>query len=361
MITRIEIDLKQFKQNIFAIKNRLQKTKFCLPVKANGYGHGLYPISKAAVEAGIDYLGVSCLAEGEILREKGINSPILVFGAIDEEQIEKLVNLELEFSVSSLFKAQLVANYCQKFSKRCTVHIEVDTGIQRTGVRETSFLTLFNFIKSRSCFILKGIYSHFATADKRGDPFALQQMEIFQKIISSINDEKIIFHLANSGGVCHFPAAYLWMVRPGLLSYGYYPGEKVDIDVKPCFSLKSKISYFKVVEAGQGVGYGHSFITQNETRIVTIPIGYGDGYRRSLSNRGSVLIRGKRFPIVGNICMDQFMVDVKGEEAFVGDEVVLIGKQGSEEISVKELSDLCSTISYEILCSFNERIPRVYV
>lgn len=359
--TWIEVNLTQFKRNIARIKEKIGKAKFCLPVKANGYGHGLYPIAKAAREAGVDYLGVSCLEEGEILREQGICSSILVFGAIDERQIRKLIDLELEFSISSLFKAELVLDYCRKFSKKCKVHLEVDTGIERTGVRVSSFPKLFNFVKNESSFILKGIYSHFATADKEGDLFALQQIEAFKRIVSNIKDKNILFHLANSGGVCHFPASYLDMVRPGLLTYGYYPDEKVDVDVKPCFSLKSKVTYFKVVAKRKGISYGHRYVTEDDSRIVTIPIGYGDGYRRNLSNKGSVLVRGKKFPIVGSICMDQLMVNVGKETVFVGDEVVLIGRQGENEISLKEVANLCSTIPYEILCAFNERIPRIYI
>jgi alanine racemase len=356
----IEINLKGFQHNIAVIKEKLQQTKFCLPVKANGYGHGIYPISKAAIEAGVDYLGVSCLAEGKVLREHGITSPILIFGAIHEDQIKELIDLELELTISSLFKAQLVEKYCKNFSKQCNVHIEIDSGMQRTGVRANTFPNLFNFIKNNKCFNLKGIYSHFATADKKNDTFTLKQIEIFKKIITDVAYKNILFHLANSGGVCYFPSSYFDMVRPGLLTYGYFPNEKTSIDVNPCFVLKSKISYFKVVSQGVGISYGHKYITKKNTRIVTIPIGYGDGYRRDLSNKGSVLIREQKFPIVGTICMDQLMVDIGNSTAFVGDEVVLIGKQGEQEITLKEIADLCSTIPYEILCGFTERIPRIY-
>jgi len=204
-----------------------------------------------------------------------------------------------------------------------------------------------------------GIYSHLATADKPQDSLAIKQIQAFQDLIK---DVPLIRHLANSGGTVYFPEAHLDMVRPSLITFGYVPEPCPASlqEIKPCFSLKAKVSYFKVVKPGEGISYGHSYVTTKQTRIVTIPVGYGDGYRRSLSNKGSVLIRGKRFPICGTICMDQFMVDVGDQEVFVGDEVVLIGKQGNEEITLKEVAQLCDTIPYEILCMFNERIPRFY-
>jgi alanine racemase len=176
-------------------------------------------------------------------------------------------------------------------------------------------------------------------------------------------NRSLIRHIANSGGTIYYPEAHLDMVRPSLATFGYIPQDCPPAlqEIQPCFSLKAKVSYFKVVAAGEGISYGHSYVTAKQTRIVTVPVGYGDGYRRSLSNKGAVLIRGKRFPIIGTICMDQFMVDVGDHEVYVGDEVVLIGKQGDEEITLKEISRLCETVPYEILCLLNERIPRIYI
>nr|MBF0207438.1 alanine racemase [Oligoflexia bacterium] len=173
----------------------------------------------------------------------------------------------------------------------------------------------------------------------------------------------LIRHIANSRGIINFDYSYLDMVRPSLITFGYLPQKSPPglEGIAPCFSLKTKVSYLKVVEKGQGISYGHSFITTKKTRIVTVPIGYGDGYRRCLSNKGSALIRGQRFPIVGNICMDQFMIDIQDKEVHVGDEVVLIGRQGQEEITLMEIAHLCETIPYEVLCLFNQRLPRIYI
>lgn len=361
----IEVDLKQFKKNIQLIRSHVGNRLFCLPVKANAYGHGLCAMGKAGEEAGVDYLGVSCLQEGVLLRQAGIQIPILVLGAIHEEQVPDLIAYDLEFTISSKYKAELVAQSCERLQKKCRVHLEVDTGMQRTGVRSTTALEVFRYLESAPYFDVVGIYSHLATADTYQDPIALQQTQAFLSLFRQeiFQKSSLIRHLANSGGVLYFPESHQDMVRPGILTYGYMPKQRPAAleGIAPCFSLKAKVSYFKVVSAGEGISYGHTYRTQKQTRIVTVPIGYGDGYRRSLSNRGSVLIRGRRYPIAGTICMDQFMVDIGDKEAYVGDEVVLIGKQGDAEISLQEVADLCDTIPYEILCLFNERIPRLYL
>jgi alanine racemase len=360
----IEIDLKQLKKNIGIIQSHIGNSLYCLPAKANAYGHGLKKIGQTAEEAGIDYIAVAHLQEGIALRESNVRLPILVLGAIHEDQILDLINFNLEFTISSTFKADLVAEKCKKKWQKCGVHIEVDTGMQRTGVRPSTATSLFTHLKKLPCFEIKGIYSHLATADRPNDPFALKQIESFLSLVEQppFLGSPILRHIANSGGTAFFPQAHLDMVRPTLMTLGYLPPEapKSLSDIKPCFSLKTKVSYFKVVEQGTGVSYGHSYVTSEKTRIVTVPVGYGDGYRRCLSNQGSVLIRGKKFPIVGTICMDQFMVNVGQSEVRVGDEVVLIGKQGDEEITLEEIAKLCQTNSYEILCGFNDRMPRIY-
>lgn len=349
--TSIEIDIAQFQKNLGVVRKLIGKSRFCLPVKANAYGHGLSLIGKAA-DGYVDCFGVSCLQEGVTLRKAGITTPILVFGAIHEDQVDDLIRFDLEFSISSKFKADLVA---KNTKGKCRVHLEVETGMQRTGVRAPTALQLIEHLKNLPCFEVVGVYSHLATADRPSDPFALKQIAAFKDLIQEPPFKGLLAHIANSGGVIHYPDAHLDMVRPGLMVYGYanLPG------LAPCFTLKSKVSYFKVVPAGSGISYGHTYVTQKETRIVTVPIGYGDGYRRALSNRGSVLIRGKKFPIAGAICMDQFMVDIGDSEVFVGDEVVLIGRQGNQEIKLTEIATLCDTIPYEVLCLFNERIPRI--
>jgi len=361
----VEIDLEQFKKNISIIRKNIGERLFCLPIKANAYGHGLCPIAKAAEAAGVDYLAVAHLQEAIELRRSNVTLPILVLGAIHEDQIADLIHFNLEFTISSIYKAKLVMQACKNLNQSCTVHIEVDTGMQRTGVQLNTTPSLFRFLQDAGCFKIKGIYSHLANADKPNDPFTALQIENFKNLLQSppFAGQKLLRHLSNSGGTVFYPDAHLDMVRPSYLAFGNLPKDAPESfqEIAPCFSVKSKISYFKVVDASIGISYGHSYTTPKKTRIVTIPIGYGDGFRRCLSNRAEVLIRGKRFPVVGAICMDQCMVDIGDEEAFVGEEVVLIGKQGEGAISIKEVAALCDTIPYEILCSFNNRLPRLYL
>ena len=360
----IEIDLHQFKKNVAIIKRFIGSSLLCLPVKANAYGHGLLPIGQAAEAAGVDYLGVAHLQEGITLRKGNIKVPILVLGAIHEDQIRDLIGFNLEFTISSKYKADLVARACHEIGAKCLVHLEVDTGMQRTGVRTSTAPDLIKHLRELGCFEVVGVYSHLAKATHPGEPVTIKQINNFKNLTQQplFQEKKMLYHVANSGATAYFPESHLDMVRPSLLAFGYLSEHLPEAlkEIAPCFSLKSKVSYFKVVEQGEGISYGHSYVTLKRTRIVTVPIGYGDGYRRALSNKGSVLIRGRRFPIVGTICMDQFMVDVGSNEVYVGDEVVLIGKQGDEEITVEEIAHLCETIPYEVLCFFNERIPRVY-
>ncbi len=358
--TWIEVDLSQLQKNIELVKSFISPKLYCLPLKANAYGHGLIEVAQAA--SSVDYFAVSHLHEGVELREAGIKKPILVLGAFLEEQIESLAHYNLEFSISSLYKAKLVEEFLLKRNLQTKVHLKIETGMQRIGARPRTALQIYEFIKKSKVMSLKGIYSHLAQADNPEHSFNKVQQNLFLSFLDQIDSRDLICHLSNSSGVLNGPLSLENMVRPGLLTVGIsvnlLPAELKDL--KSCFSLKSKVSYFKVVEKGQGISYGHSYITTKQTRIATIPIGYGDGYRRDLSNAGSVLIRGKKYPIRGNICMDQLMVEVGNGDAYVGDEVVLIGRQKEQEIKLIDVAKLCGTIPYEIMCNFNERVKRVY-
>jgi alanine racemase len=362
----LEIDLGQFNKNVASIRKVIGKRKFCLPIKANAYGHGLVPMAEAAAKAGIDYLAVSCLQEGAQLREAGIRLPILVMGAIHEEQLRSLIDYELELSVSSAYKANLLSKVCEEGKKTCRIHIEVDTGMQRTGMRAETALVLIKNLSQNKYLDIVGVYSHFASSEYKNNITTLKQIEIFKNFSEAAQKlvkHKIIFHLANSGGLANYPESYFDMIRPGIMTFGYYSGDSNQdfLDIKPFLSLKAKISYFKVIDKNSGISYGHSYTSKESTRIVTIPVGYGDGYRRALSNRAQVLIRGKAYPAVGSVCMDQFMVDIGHDEAFVGEEAVLLGRQGHHEIKISEIASICDTIPYEILVGLNQRLPRRYI
>jgi alanine racemase len=363
----IDIDLVQFKANLHAIKQHIgPQTKICLAVKANAYGHGLIPIAKAAETSKVDYLGVSCLQEGILLRQAHIKIPILVFGAIHVEQIQDFIDYDLEFTISSQYKAKLVAYACAELKQTVKVHLEIDTGMNRTGVRVETAPELLNYLLNEECFMLKGVYSHLATADEPEHPFTSLQIKKFIDFLVKYDlkdNKQILCHLANSAGVACFKEAHLDMVRPGLLAFGYYP--RADIPealqtIKSFLSIRAKISYFKKILKGEGVSYNHTHIAKDDVHLLTIPLGYGDGLRRCLSNKASILLNGIRYPMVGNICMDQFMVDIGRDPGYVGDIVTIVGKEGDEEITIQELSHLAGTIPYEILCGFNDRLPRIF-
>lgn len=358
--TWIEIDLNQFRKNIQIIKKKLGKTLYCLPVKANAYGHGLIPIAKVAQEEKIDYLAVSSLSEGIKLREEGITIPILVLGPFHDEQILSLIDYDLEFVISSLYKAkQVISSNLPKLAK---VHLEVDTGMHRTGAKLNTAQEIYSYLKSHSKFLLKGVFTHFACAFDKVHPSNEKQIQLFDQFLSRIDTTNLLTHIANSDAHVNFDLAKYKMVRLGLLSFGLMDKKLPPPfnQIKSFFSLKSLVSYFKAVEKDSKISYGHNYITKSLSRIVTVPIGYGDGYKRCLSQNGEVLIREKKHPIAGTICMDQLMVDIGLNDAYIKDEVVLIGQQGNLEITVQDIALKCDTIPYEIVCSFNERVVRKY-
>jgi alanine racemase len=359
----IEIDMAAFRQNLSAVREKAKGALLCLTVKANAYGHGLVPMAKEAETWGVDRLAVAYLKEAVELRRSGIQCPVLILGAIHEEQIGDCLDFGLEFSVSSRLRAMQVAEQCARKNKVASVHLEVDTGMRRTGMRPETAFALFQEIKSQECFNIQGIYSHFATADGPGDPFAHEQIASFKALRARIGPEgsRLIWHLANSGGVSYYPESHFDMVRPGLLCYGLTSDGQEDSTLQPLFSLRAKVSYFKVVQSQQGISYGHSYTTSKQTRVITIPIGYGDGYVRGFSNKAPILLRGKRYTVSGNVCMDQFMVDIGPSEAYVGDIATLVGCEAGEAVTLWDLARLLHTDPREVLCLFNNRLPRRYL
>jgi alanine racemase len=314
---------------------------------------------------GVEQLGVAFLEEGIALREAGITLPILVLGGIFGPQAAQFIANDLEITVSSLGKLHQVEAAAQALGRKAVIHLKIDTGMERIGVHSYSSRPFIEAALASKWCVLKGIHSHLACADDPRSPMTLQQLERFLEACAHIERAGApmpIRHLANSGGVLHFPDTHLDMVRPGILMYGVQPDPASlrTVDVRPALSLVSQVAYFKVVKAGHTVGYGATWAPAEDTRIVTIPIGYGDGYPRALSSRGEVLIREKRHPIVGRICMDQFMVDIGHDSAWNEDEVVLVGRQGNAEIPVEAVALAAGTIPYEILTGLNARIPREY-
>ncbi|MBF0238862.1 MAG: alanine racemase [SAR324 cluster bacterium] len=363
--TVAEINLDHLKHNFLKIRQHVN-TKVMAIVKANAYGHGLIPVAHFLDKCGVDALGVAFLEEGIALRQAGIRCPILVLGGMCHKQVDYFLDFDLEINVSSLDKLKQVEEACERKQKQAVIHVKVDTGMERIGVHSYHAKPLIEAaLKTRHCHF-KGVFSHLACADDPASPMTKLQMERFQEITSHI--EKLgepmpLRHLANSGGILHFKESHLDMVRPGIILYGSLPDPASHdvLGLRPLLTLKSQVVYFKVIPPGASVSYGATWTSEKMTRVVTVPIGYGDGYPRALSSKGHVLIRGQRYPIIGRVCMDQFMVDIGWNSAWNEDEVVLIGTQGEEHISVEQIAVQSDTIPYEIFTRLNERIPRVYV
>ena len=363
--TRIRVDLAAIGHNFHALQAHARAPVMGI-VKANAYGHGLVPVALHLQAQGIGQLGVALVEEGLALRRAGVTVPILVMGGIHAPQVSQFLACDLEVTVSSIAKLRQVEQAAASLGRKAVIHLKIDTGMERIGVHsENAGAFIDAAVKARWCTV-KGIYSHLACADDPASPMTRDQLQRFLHAcghFDRIGAPMPIRHLANSGGVLHFPETCLDMVRPGIALYGVMPdpASRPTVELKPALSLVSQVVYFKVVQAGRTVSYGATWTATADTRVVTVPIGYGDGYPRSLSSRGEVLVRGKRHPIVGRVCMDQFMVDLgPGGSAYNEDEVVLIGRQGGEAISCESVAQAAGTIPYEILTGLNARIPREY-
>jgi alanine racemase len=336
-------------------------------LKANAYGHGLVEIAHHFVKLGAPYLGVAVLEEGILLREQGIDCPILVLGGIMGNQIPHFLAYDLTLTASSIEKLIQIDQAAEAMGKPGRVHLKIDTGMERIGVHYYSAYEMLEATLKCRHVEVEGIYSHFANADAADLAHARLQIERFQEVLRFYEDRSLeipLRHMANSGAVVQLPESHFEMVRPGILLFGVYPSNEVPrtVPVRPALSWKSQVIYFKVVKPGHPVSYGSTWQSDHMVRVVTIPVGYGDGYFRSLSNKGSVIIRGKKYPIVGRVCMDQIMVNIEWETAYNGDEVLLIGESNSGAvISCDELSELAGTIPYEILTNINTRVPRIYI
>ena len=362
--TRILVDLDAITHNLGAIRARVGVPVMGI-VKAEAYGHGLVPVARHLQAQGVDQLGVAFLEEGIALREAGITLPILVLGGIFGPQAAELIAHDLEVTVSSLDKLRQVEAAAGSLGRKAIVHLKVDTGMERIGVHSYSCAALIEAAVASQWCTIKGIYSHLACSDDPSSPMTALQVERFAEACAHferLGAPMPLRHLANSGGVLHFPETWLDMVRPGIVLYGVLPdpASQRSMDLRPALSLVSQVVYFKVVRAGNPVSYGATWAPAADTRVVTVPIGYGDGWPRALSSRGQVLVRGHRYPVVGRICMDQFMVDIGCDSAWNEDEVVLVGTSGAETITVEDVALAAGTIGYEILTGLNGRIPRAY-
>ena len=364
--THAEVDLAALRENLNAIKAFVAPSKVMAVVKANGYGHGLERTALCLQGAGVDSLGVAYIEEAIALRQCGVTIPVLVFGGLLQEQLELYIKHNVDVTASSVSKLEQIEATAQRLKRRARVHLKIDTGLERIGVHYYTAQTLFDAALRANHSDIVGVYSHFADVNRSDLAIAKLQLERFLSALKYYEERAqspFLRHIASSSGLMALKESHLDMVRPGLTLYGVYPGPGYEsvLHVKPVLTLNSHVVYFKVVKKGAGVSYGHKWHAPHDTRVVTIPIGYGDGYLRALSNRASVIIRGKRSPIVGVVCMDQLMVNIgPSGEGYNDDEVTLIGESGNERVSVEELAAHIETTPHEILVSLNQRIPRVY-
>jgi alanine racemase len=378
---RAVIDLDAVAGNVRALRSITDPAaRFMAVVKADAYGHGCVQISETALANGADALGVARIEEGIKIREAGLSAPILVFGHIQEHRLPHLIEYDLTPTVYSFPVARSISNIASDLGNTIPVHVKVDTGMGRMGLLSdgsTDPAAPFDRIGVTMSHILEisklpglhleGIYTHFATSDSADGAFARAQFTIFQQLLERLQTGGLnipIRHAANSGAIINLPETHLDMVRPGIALYGLYPSKEIDrsrISLTPAMSLKTGIIHLKKVPAGFPVSYGRTYQTTSPTVIATVPIGYADGYSRGFSNRGHMLVRGMKAPVIGRVCMDLTLLDVGHiPEVALDDEVVVFGKQGEEAISADDLADLSGTISYEIVTSVSARIPRTY-
>jgi alanine racemase len=335
-------------------------------VKAGAYGHGALEISKRLLRLGADMLGVALVEEGRELREAGIDAPVVVMGAVFPEQAGEIVSLNLTPVIFGRPVAQALSDEAYKRGITINVHVKIDTGMGRIGVAPEDALDLIDEVRKLRNISVQGLMTHFADADLRDKAFASKQMDRFEALIRALDARKIqvpVRHVANSAAVLDFHRALFTMIRPGLMLYGYNPLEAgaLEADLRPVLSLVTRIAYLKKVPPGVPVSYGRTFTTKRESIIATLPIGYADGYSRTLSNTGEALVRGARVPVVGRVCMDMCMIDVTDVPAACeGDDVVLIGGQGGERITADDIATKTGTIAYEVLCGISSRVPRIY-
>ncbi len=364
--TFVEVDLGAVRYNLRKIKRMLSKDiKLLAVVKADAYGHGMSEVAKAIVKEGVDYLGVASLDEARELRRIGIKKNIIVLGSILPEEAEGVLKFNVIQTVSCLRMAKVLSELGQKKKKKIKIHVKIDTGMGRIGFWHEEAIDFIKKIASLKNIIIDGIFTHFPSAED-DEVFTRSQIDDFNSLAGRLLNAGIdipLKHTSNSMALIDFKEAHMNMVRPGLIMYGLHPrGDLLEkIKLKPALKLKTKVVHLKTVPKGRSVSYGRTYIANEDTRIATIPVGYGDGYPRHLSNRADVLIKGKRAPIVGRICMDMTMVytgHIKGVR--VGDEVVLIGGQGKDIIRAEELAKLIYTIPYEIVCNIGRRVPRIY-
>ncbi|MGM9525680.1 MAG: alanine racemase [Peptococcaceae bacterium] len=368
--TWLEISSANLQYNCETVKKIVgDSVKVCAVVKANGYGHGVIEVSKACLAAGADFLAVAMISEAMELREAGFTCPILILGWTPEEGYEQAIANEVRLALFNVEEAEKLNAKAKAMGKKALVHLKLDTGMSRIGFQadETGLRTA-EAILNMEFITVEGIFSHFSKADEADKTFARQQLATFKQFNERLQQRTgvriPIQHMAASAGIIDLPEGHLDMVRPGIMLYGFQPSDEMQhiADVKPALCWKARVGRVQKLPAGRLIGYNGTFELQKETMVATVPVGYADGYNRLLSNRGYVICRGKKLPIIGKVCMDQFMIDVSQlPDLKVGDEVILLGEDQGVSITVTEMANMLKTIEHEVVCGIAPRVPKFYI
>ncbi|MBQ3045030.1 MAG: alanine racemase [Clostridia bacterium] len=361
------IDLSAVKNNFDALANLLQPgVKTMAIVKANAYGHGAVRVAKA-LENRADYFAVADIQEALELRENGINNPILILSYTSTYHYEELIENSIIPTVYNYADAVKLSQTAVEMSKKAVIHIAVDTGMNRIGFKDNEeSADIVKKISELPNIEIEGIFTHFACADCMDKSFVAVQKQRFDDFISSLEERGLcipVKHCCNSAATIDCDSHYD-MVRMGIALYGLYPSDEVmrdKVELEPAMEVVSRIIHIKDVEAGEGIGYGHAYVTPEKRKIATVCIGYADGYNRAFSNKGVVLVSGKRAKVVGRVCMDQIMIDITGiDGANVGDQVIIMGRQKGERLTAEELGEMCGSFNYEMICTFMPRVNKIY-
>jgi len=364
--TFVEIDMDKVRHNFEQIKKTAPGKKILCVVKGNAYGHGSIPMGQIFESLGADYLGVAIPEEGVELRRAGIKTPILVLSAIADKQIPICIQYNLTITAPSDEKLEQIDKAAEAFGKRAKVHLKIDTGMGRIGVHWERVQKFLPVMQSCNNTDFEGLYAHFAKSDE-DDDFTKTQIDRFNEAVETFTNagyEFDIKHHANSGGILFHSDSHYDMVRAGMILYGLFEGIEIpeSIKLQPAMSWKTEVVYFKYIEGGTGLGYGHNYIAPKGTRIVTLPVGYADGYQRAMGPNGKVIINDITYPIAGRICMDQMMIDLGPDgEAYKKDEVILVGSSKSHTITFFDIAGWSGTSIYELLSQISYRVPRIYL
>lgn len=364
--TWVEVDLEAIRENVAALRSRAPYSRFMAVVKADGYGHGAIQVARAALEAGASWLGVATVEEGVELRRAEIGAPTLIFGYVPPEQVNRVLLHGLRPAIFSRELAHALDDRGRALMRKAIVHLKVDTGMGRVGVQPQEAVAFARELLALPHLELEGIFTHLATADEPENEYAAQQLAVFDGVLAVMREAGLeipIRHSVNSAGLMLHPRGHYDLVRAGIAIYGLPPDPAVDwpVALKPALTWRTRVGHVKTVAAGYPISYGCTYRAGGSERIATLPVGYADGLSRQLSNKGEVLIGGRRCPIVGRVCMDQTMVRLPDDlDVAPGDDVIIIGEQQGERITAGDMARTIGTINYEVVCAISKRVPRVY-